>query len=887
MKISFIKILLCFSVLSSAGADTFYVAISNTTPASPYKSWATAATNIQDALGWADNNDLVLVSNGIYKLSSPIMVLRDVAIRGVNGPDVTIIDGGGGYRCFNLGSYSCSIYNFTITNGYASDYGGGIYCSSLAPKIVNCIFENNNAPEGAGIYYGTVSYSTFRRNISGDHGGGAYESKATECTFSGNSAAVSGGGMYHGSASNCTFTGNSAGSGGGMFGGTADNCTFENNSSSGSGGGINGGTANCSVFKGNSATYDGGGANYATVNSSVFINNSARNGGGVYVCTVGNCSFAGNTAGQSGGGIYNGHANNCIVWYNSATNNGFDIYSCVVSNVCSPDVIAGINGCITNKPLFANYSAGDLHLLPTSPCINAGNNDIITGTKDLDGNGRILGGIVDIGAYEYNSTGGTDVAVHYVSTNSTHSMSPYDSWVTAATNINMAVNAAENGNKIFVTNGVYKLTNSITVQKNILIKSVNGPDVTIVDGMGLCRCFNLGSSSCTISGFTITNGTDQSIAGGIYCTDTSPLITNCIIADNHSTICGGMYKGTVVASDFIRNTAAQKAGAANETDIKNCRFIGNYAHGGGGGATYNCTVDNTDFISNSASGNGGGMFWGSANHCTFIGNSAVDYGGAIYNATANNSYIINNSSKSGGGVYWSTATDCIFSNNQATSQGGGAYGSTVTRCKFLNNIAGGDGGGMNYGSAYNCLFVNNSGYNGGGISAGTANNCTIMGNMATGYAGGGIYQGNSSNCIVWYNTTTNVGTNIYIPDSVYYICSPDVTNGINGCITNHPYLNNSYYLSPHSPCIDAGGNCPVNMHSDLDGNILPVDGNYDRIATIDIGCYEYNPETTDYDGDGMFDADEVIAGTQPDNRCDVFDVENFSTTNGFLSIGSR
>jgi hypothetical protein len=43
----------------------------------------------------------------------------------------------------------------------------------------------------------------------------------------------------------------------------------------------------------------------------------------------------------------------------------------------------------------------DLRLQSNSPCINAGNNAYVTTTNDLDGNLRIVGGTVDMGAYEF------------------------------------------------------------------------------------------------------------------------------------------------------------------------------------------------------------------------------------------------------------------------------------------------------------------------------------------------------------------------------------------------------------------------------------------------------------------------------------------------------
>jgi hypothetical protein len=60
-------------------------------------------------------------------------------------------------------------------------------------------------------------------------------------------------------------------------------------------------------------------------------------------------------------------------------------------------------GNITNEPAFMNLASGDFHLQSDSPCINAGKNSYVTCTNDFDGNPRVKGGTVDIGAYEYQT----------------------------------------------------------------------------------------------------------------------------------------------------------------------------------------------------------------------------------------------------------------------------------------------------------------------------------------------------------------------------------------------------------------------------------------------------------------------------------------------------
>jgi hypothetical protein len=60
------------------------------------------------------------------------------------------------------------------------------------------------------------------------------------------------------------------------------------------------------------------------------------------------------------------------------------------------------DGNIDADPLFVDPLSGDYHLLAGSPCIGAGDPDFFgMGEVDMDGEPRVMGGRVDIGADEF------------------------------------------------------------------------------------------------------------------------------------------------------------------------------------------------------------------------------------------------------------------------------------------------------------------------------------------------------------------------------------------------------------------------------------------------------------------------------------------------------
>jgi hypothetical protein len=122
-------------------------------------------------------------------------------------------------------------------------------------------------------------------------------------------------------------------------------------------------------------------------------------GGGAFGSYLTNCTIVNNNAGGFGGGVAQCNVGNCIIDLNSASTDPNISGSTVNFSCTTPLPLVG-DGNIASDPLFINPLGGNFRLQSNSPCINSGNNAYAPPGPELDGNTRISGGSVDMGAYE-------------------------------------------------------------------------------------------------------------------------------------------------------------------------------------------------------------------------------------------------------------------------------------------------------------------------------------------------------------------------------------------------------------------------------------------------------------------------------------------------------
>lgn len=396
--------------------------------------------DISGNFAYSNLSDPNAYGGGIYCISSsPTIENCQVNNNIVSSEAYSGLSYGGGIYCKNSSPNitKCQVNDNTaggpdILNDYYQGYGGGIYCWNSSPEIAECNIIGNIA-DGEWVSYA--------ESYGGGIGCEYFSSPTIQNSIIADNESVHGGGIscYDSSSptiASCTISGNWAfdGEGGGVL--LESDC--------------NSIISSCTI-KGNWGDYAGGGINiYSSspvISSCVIVGNTGWFSGGGIDCTdslptVMNSTIAGNAAaaaGATGGGAYIEGSSpvftNSILWGNTDYDSAGTVESAQIHVFSgTPDVnyscIEGLsvfsgNNNIDSNPLFvidpndggdgwgfdfvfgpyeeANDNFGDLHIRSNSPYRETGDPGFSAGPNDIDIDGelRVVGGRVDIGADEF------------------------------------------------------------------------------------------------------------------------------------------------------------------------------------------------------------------------------------------------------------------------------------------------------------------------------------------------------------------------------------------------------------------------------------------------------------------------------------------------------
>ncbi len=368
-------------------------------------------TSITAAVQAVPGPVIINILPGVYAESVSLTAANEKTVIIGTSPSEVIISGG-----YTSPAISCTnityliIKNVTLRN---SMYG--LYSQNSSPRLINCISTGNaGADEGSGVYskYGSLELidSTISHNFTKRNGAGlfAYYTKLT---------------ITDSIITNNTITDESITKGGGIYvyGSEAiiTGSTISENHCTKAGGGIYVDTgANLqiirSVISNNFSGSHGGGLYsfepYGLLLDGCYVveNISQAVGGGIYLMnsspSIFHTTFYNNRAYEKADGIFSSpnsavNLKNSILWN---FNDDFDgIQSSQIAHCNIKDgSFAGSNGNISIDPLFVNSAKGNYHILPDSPCADAGISIPTAATMDSDGELRSYNGVPDIGADE-------------------------------------------------------------------------------------------------------------------------------------------------------------------------------------------------------------------------------------------------------------------------------------------------------------------------------------------------------------------------------------------------------------------------------------------------------------------------------------------------------
>lgn len=388
-------------------------------------------STIQEAVDAAQPNDTIIIASGTYNvnltISNKSLVLASNYILSQNEADVnsTIIKSAAlptdNFPIISVSgsrAYSLKIIGLSIEDGFNSQ---ALYVSGYTTQISNSSFSGNSA--GA-IYImdgdARITKSSFSQNAS-TFGGAVYLQMVNEdrtiqvdsCTFTSNTSVAYGGAIYSTVYKSelkiigNSFSGNSSNRGGAISIAPGTNAYI---------------WVMRNVMANNSANTQGG-AVYVNGRSTRFINNTIVNNRlnshgvdnkGAAMYFTGSNSF---TTAMLTNNIIRDNATEptdkevYLSYSAGADYSKASISYCALdgntSNYVSANTIAEVemlSGNITANPLFVDFATGNYSLQQNSPCIDAGNPDILgdgmdweTDPFDQDPDGSRL----DIGAIPY------------------------------------------------------------------------------------------------------------------------------------------------------------------------------------------------------------------------------------------------------------------------------------------------------------------------------------------------------------------------------------------------------------------------------------------------------------------------------------------------------